>query len=70
MGIHQREPKRTTLCARCFCEQTACTKAIAVELINVSGLYNLNELKVEELLYLLVFIWSPRSERWLALHYI
>jgi hypothetical protein len=40
------------------------TEALAVELMNVSGLYNLNEEKVEELLCLLVFVWSPRNERW------
>ena len=49
-----------------FCERlrTACTKPIATELMDVSGLYNLNEQKVEELLCLLVFVWSPRSEEW------
>ena len=57
MGIHPREPKRTTFCARHFCDhlQTACTKAITAELMNVSGLWDLNELKVQELLCLLVF---------------
>ena len=47
-----------------FCERlrVACTKAVAADLMNVSGLWDLNELKVEELLYLLVFVWSPRSE--------
>ena len=47
-----------------FCERlrVACTKAVAAELMNVSGLWDLNEKKVEELLYLLVFVWSPRSE--------
>ena len=44
--------------------QATCTKVVAVELMNVSRLYNLNEQKVEELLCLLVFVWSPRSERW------
>ena len=49
-----------------FCERLrlACTEALAAELMNVSGLWDLNEQKVEELLYLLVFVWSPRSERW------
>ena len=39
MGIHPREPKRTTFCVRHFCErlQTACTKAITAELMNVNG---------------------------------
>ena len=35
-----------------------------MELVDVSGLWDLNEQKVEELLYLLVFLWCPRSERW------
>ena len=34
----------------------------ATELMNVSGLYNKNEQRAEELLYLLVFVWSHRSE--------
>ena len=48
-----------------FCERfrVACTKALAAELMSVSGLWDLNEQKVEELLCLLVFVWSPRSER-------
>ena len=37
-------------------------KTVAAELMNVFGLWDLNEKKVEELLYLLVFIWSPRSK--------
>ena len=46
-----------------FCERlrAACTKAVTAELMNVSGLWDLNEQKVEELLRLQVFIWSPRS---------
>ena len=32
--------------------------------MDVSGLCDLDEKKVEELLYILVFVWSPRSERW------
>ena len=49
-----------------FCERlrVACTKAVAAELMNVSGLWDLNEQNVEELLCLLVFVWCPRSERW------
>ena len=47
-----------------FCERLriACTKTFTVELMDVSGLWDLNEKKVEELLYLLVFVWSSRSE--------
>ena len=45
------------------CEYIACTEALVAELMNVSGLWNLNERKVEELICLLVFVWSPRSER-------
>ena len=47
-----------------FCERlrVACTKAVAAELMNVSGLWDLNKKKEEEFLYLLVFLWSPRSE--------
>ena len=41
--------------------QIACTEALAVELMNVSGLWDLNEQRVKELLCLLVL---PRSERW------
>ena len=39
-----------------FCERlrVACIKAVVAKLINVSGLWDLNEKKVEELLYLLV----------------
>ena len=49
-----------------FCERllVACTKALAAELMNVSGLWDLNEQKVEEFLCLLVFVRSLRSERW------
>ena len=67
MGIHPEEHKCPTFCTRHFCErfQVACTKALAAELMNVSGLWDLNKQKVEELLCLLVFVWSPRSERWL-----
>ena len=64
MGIGLSEPKRATFCARHFFERLriACTKPFTAELMDVSGLWDLNEKKVEELLYLLVFIWSPRSE--------
>ena len=59
-------PRFPTFCARHFCErlQIACTEALAVELMNVSGLWDLNEQKVEELPCFLVFVWSPKSERW------
>ena len=64
MGIHPEEQKRTTICTRHFfeCLQIACTKTFTVELMDVYMLWDLNEKKVEELLYLLVFVWSPRSE--------
>ena len=64
MGIHLGEPKRTTFCEMHFFEhlRMACTKTFTAELMDVSGLRDLNEKKVEELLYLLVFVWSPRSE--------
>ena len=38
------------------------TRGTFLELMDVSGLWDLNKKKVEELLYLLVFVWSPRSE--------
>ena len=38
------------------------TKTFTVELMDVSGLKDLNKKRVEELLYLLVFFWSPKSE--------
>ena len=40
----------------CECLRVACTNAVAAELMNVSGLEDLNDKKVEELLYLLVFV--------------
>ncbi len=52
---------RGTSCERL---RVACTKALAAELMNVSGLWDLNEQKVEELLCLLVFVWSPKSDKW------
>ena len=52
---------RGTSCERL---RVACTNAVAAELMNVSRLWDLNEQKVEEFLCLLVFVWSPRSERW------
>ena len=66
MGIHRGEPKRTTFYVRYFFERLRITytKPFTAELMDVSGLWNLNDKKVEELLYLLVFVWSPRSEGW------
>ena len=61
MGMGQREPKLSTFCARHFFERLriACTKTFTAELMDISLLFysseNLNEKKVEELLYLLVF---------------
>ena len=65
MGIHPGEPKHTTFYERYFFEhlQIACTKPFTVELMDVSGLWDLNKKKVEELLYVLVFVWSRRSKR-------
>ena len=64
MGIGLSKPKRATFCTRQFFERLriACTKPFTVELMDVSGLWDLNKKKVEELLCLLVFVWSPRSE--------
>ena len=44
--------------------RVVCTKTLAAELMNVSGLWDLNEQNVEELLCVLIFVWSPRSEIW------
>ena len=45
-------------CARHFFDRLrmAYTKTFTVELMDVSGSWNLNEKKVEELLYVLVFV--------------
>ena len=43
--------------------QIACTKTFTAKLMDVSGLWDLNEKKVEEFLYLLVVVWSPISAR-------
>ena len=55
MVIGVSEPKCATFCARHFFEhlQTACTKLFTAELMDNSGLWDLNKKKVEELLYLL-----------------
>ena len=57
MGIHPGDQKCPTFCARHFFERLriACTKRFTAELIDVSRLWDLNEKKVVELLYLLVF---------------
>ena len=52
---------RGTFCVRLW---IVCTKTFTAELMDVSGLWDLNEKKAEELLYLLVFDCSPRSEGW------
>ena len=66
MGIGPSEPKCPTFCARHFCARlrTACTKVFTAELMDVSGLWDMNNKKLEELLYLIVFVWSPRIEVW------
>ena len=58
------EPICTNFFARCFFRhvKNGCRLTAAVELVNVPGLYNDNEKKEEELLYLLVFVWSRGSE--------
>ena len=66
MGIQPGEPKHTTFYVRHFFErlQIACTKPFTTELMDLSWLCDFNKKKVEELLYHLVFVWSPKSERW------
>ena len=63
MGIGPSKPKHTTFCARHFSKRLriACTKTFTAELMNVSGLWDLDE-KKEELLYLLIFVRSLRGE--------
>ena len=58
MGIGPRKQKIPTFCARYSFERLhiACTKTATAELINVFRLKDVNKLKVEQLLYLLVFI--------------
>ena len=41
---------------------TQFSPTFTMELMDVSGLWDLNEKKVEELLYLLVFVRNPKSE--------
>ena len=58
MRIGPREPKLPTFCARHLFEhlRVACTKTFTAKLMDVSGLWDFNEKKVEELLYLLIFV--------------
>ena len=66
--VESWESVKANLNAPLFAQDTrehlriACTKMLTAELMDVSRLWDLNENKVEELLYLLVFDWSPRSE--------
>ena len=57
MGISPNQPKHAIFCVRHICEhlRIACTKQFTAELMDVSGLWDLNQWTVEELLYLLVF---------------
>ena len=66
MGIGLSEPKHATFCVRRFFERLriAYTEPFTTELMDVSELWDLNKKKVEEFLYLLVIVWSPRSEVW------
>ena len=58
MGTSPSEPKCPTFCVRHFCEclQMACTKTIAMELMNVSGLRGLNHWTVAKKSYRI--FWS------------
>ena len=60
----QGNQKRTTFYAEHLLEhlRIACTETFTAELMDVSWSWDLNEKKVEEVLYLLVFVWSLRSE--------
>ena len=64
LGHNMQSADNRSFCVRHFFERLriACAKAITAELMDISGLWDLNEKKVKELLYLLVFVWSPRSE--------
>ena len=66
MEISPREPKLPTYCARHCFERLwmACTKTFTAELMDVSRLWDLNEKKVGELLYL----WS--LSRFLEVKYV
>ena len=52
MEIHPREPRCPTFCERL---RVACTEALTVQLMNVPGLCDLDEQKVEDSLCLLIF---------------
>ena len=60
--LHPGESKHATFYARHFLERLriACTKQLSANPMHVSGL---NEKEVEDVFYLLVFVWSPRSGR-------
>ena len=66
MRIGWSELRCPTFSARHFFKRLriACTKPFTTELMDDFGLWDLNEMKVKELLYLLVFVWSPRREVW------
>ena len=63
MGIGRSKPGRPTFAQCTFCEhlRTTCTEALVTDLMYAFGLQDLKQEK-EESLYLLVFVWSPRSE--------
>ena len=44
------------------CLAIACTKTATAELLDLPRLKDLNKLKIEELLYLLVFVWSTKRK--------
>ena len=58
MGIYPGEPKHPTFCARHFFERLriACTKIFTTELVDVSGLQDLDEKRVDEVLYWFFFV--------------
>ena len=64
LGHNMQSADIKSFCVRHFFKRLriAYTKVITAELMDNSGLWDLNEKKVKELLYLLVFVWSPRSE--------
>ena len=66
MTIGSMEPICTNFIARRFFHRVknGCRLTAAMEFIDVSGLYNKNDRIAEELLCLLVFVWSRRSEAW------
>ena len=64
MTISRMEPICTNFIARRFFRRVknGCRLTAATELMDVSGLYNKNDQIAEELLCLVVFVWSRRSE--------